>query len=62
MLGSALISYMKLSIAAIFRRKHQKGLINYGLVTQVGSAAGSVISFILINYLKLFQAVPEQKC
>lgn len=48
------ISYVKMSIAALIRREGGKGLFWYGTVTQLGAAVGSVIMFYLINIAKMF--------
>lgn len=61
-LGAGLISYIKLSIAAILRRRHKKALFNYGVATQVGSTVGAILAFIVINYAKLLQDMPKKKC
>lgn len=47
------ISYLKLIITAVFRRKSEKKLFHVGVVIQVGSACGAVLSFALINYTTL---------
>lgn len=62
MTGSGLVSYVKLSIASIFRRKHEAGLINYGFMTQVGSLLGAMLSFVLVNYLHLFREEQNKTC
>lgn len=48
-----LISYVKLIIIAVFRRKSEQKLFHVGVVIQVGSACGAVLSFILINFTTL---------
>lgn len=53
-----LISYVKLIITSVFRRKSEKTLFNVGVAMQVGSACGAVLSFVLITYTSLLQ---EQK-
>lgn len=62
MCGAGLISYIKLSIAAILRRRHKKALVNYGIATQAGSSVGAVMAFILINYAKVLHSVPKKQC
>jgi riboflavin transporter 2 len=49
------ISYVKLIITSVFRRKSEKSLFLVGVAMQVGSACGAILSFILINFTKLLQ-------
>ncbi|KAJ8670376.1 hypothetical protein QAD02_001635 [Eretmocerus hayati] len=51
----ALISYMKLIITSVFRRKSEETLFGVGIVMQAGSACGAVLSFLLINFTSLLQ-------
>ncbi|XP_065212064.1 solute carrier family 52, riboflavin transporter, member 3-A-like isoform X1 [Planococcus citri] len=62
MFGAGLISYIKLSIAAILRRRHKKALFNYGISTQIGSTIGALVAFILIIYANVLHSVPKKKC
>lgn len=45
-----LISYVKLIITSVFRRKSEKTLFQVGVAMQVGSACGAILSFVIINY------------
>ncbi|KAK3912212.1 Riboflavin transporter 2 [Frankliniella fusca] len=55
-LFTGLISYIKLAIATRFRKNGGKGLFWYGVMTQVGSAVGAVVGFVLLNYTELFKS------
>ena len=50
-----LISYVKLIITSVFRRKSEKTLFSVGMVMQAGSACGAIISFVLTNFTSLLQ-------
>lgn len=45
---------MKISIVSIFRYQEGRSLVWVGTVNQLSAAIGSIISFVLINYIKLF--------
>lgn len=49
-------SYVKLSIAAVLRNRGNKGLYYYGCITQIGSTAGALIGFYLINVVQLLKS------
>ncbi|XP_060873247.1 riboflavin transporter 2 isoform X2 [Metopolophium dirhodum] len=49
-------SYVKLSIAAVLRNKGNRGLFLYGCITQIGSTAGALIGFYLINIVQLLNS------
>lgn len=52
-----LISYVKLALASIFRHEAQSGnLFRIGIVMQVGSAFGAVLSLILSSFTKLLES------
>nr|SVE74219.1 EOG090X07AW [Daphnia barbata] len=54
-----LLTYVKVSIASIFRMEEGKGdrnLFWFGVLTQVGSAIGSIIAFLLVNVYQYFEA------
>ncbi|XP_039277026.1 solute carrier family 52, riboflavin transporter, member 3-A isoform X1 [Nilaparvata lugens] len=55
-LFSGMVSYVKLSIAAIFRREGGKGLFWYGAVTQAGAALGSITMFYIVNFTNIFKS------
>ncbi|CAK8676020.1 unnamed protein product [Clavelina lepadiformis] len=57
------VSYIKISIAQIFRsRGHKKSLIWYGAVVQAGSLIGALIMFPMVNVYSLFiSSVPCDK-
>lgn len=50
------ISYIKMSIASLFRREEGRALVWCGAAQQMGSAVGSVIIFILVNYSGIFHS------
>ncbi|XP_064598813.1 solute carrier family 52, riboflavin transporter, member 3-B-like [Liolophura sinensis] len=52
------LSYAKVTIAAIFRIEGKKALLWCGAATQIGSALGAIIMFVLINVSKVFQSAP----
>lgn len=49
-------SYVKLSIAAVFRNKGNRGLFHYGCITQIGSTMGALVGFYLINIVELLKS------
>ncbi|CAK9304965.1 unnamed protein product [Gordionus sp. m RMFG-2023] len=51
-----LFSYIKVSLASEFHRKGKKWLMWHGICTQLGSALGAFLIFVMINYLKLFKS------
>ena len=54
-----LLTYVKVSIAFILRMQEGKGdrnLFWFGVFTQVGSAIGSIVAFVLVNVFQLFQS------
>lgn len=57
-LVTGFFSYVKVCIGVIFRTQGRRGLLWYGVVTQAGSAVGSIIMFVLVNVLKLFTSAP----
>jgi len=52
----SLMTFTKVSIATMLRLEGRKALLWCGIVTQVGSAIGAIVMFILVNVLNLFQA------
>ncbi|XP_049815790.1 solute carrier family 52, riboflavin transporter, member 3-B-like [Schistocerca nitens] len=50
------ISYIKMSIASLFRREEGRALVWCGAAQQMGSAVGSVVIFILVNYSDIFHS------
>ncbi|XP_015520637.2 solute carrier family 52, riboflavin transporter, member 3-A-like [Neodiprion pinetum] len=58
---TGLVTYAKLSITAIFRRESGATSLFYvGVVTQAGSVAGAIFSFVLTNYSTLL--TPYKSC
>ncbi|XP_067001981.1 solute carrier family 52, riboflavin transporter, member 3-A isoform X3 [Anabrus simplex] len=53
-LFTGLISYIKVSIASLFRREPGRALFWCGAVQQMGSAFGAIVTFFLVNYTHLF--------
>ncbi|XP_033216875.1 solute carrier family 52, riboflavin transporter, member 3-A-like [Belonocnema kinseyi] len=52
-----LISYVKLALASIFRHEaHSGNLFRIGIVMQIGSAFGAVLSLILSSFTKLLES------
>lgn len=54
-----LLTYVKVSVAFILRMEEGKGDTNlfwFGVSTQVGSAIGSIIAFVLVNVYNYFEA------
>jgi len=51
--SSALFSYVRVSVAGMCQ--DSGWLFHYGALTQVGSAGGSLLMFILVNQVKVFQ-------
>lgn len=54
-----IVSYVKLCITSVMRAQGGKSLVWTGAVTQIGSAIGSVLIFVLINYTSSFQSYEE---
>jgi len=57
-LVSGLMSFSKVSIATVLRHQGRRALLWCGIVTQVGSAIGAILMFILVNHLHLFHDKP----
>ncbi|KAJ8303171.1 hypothetical protein KUTeg_019569 [Tegillarca granosa] len=51
-------TFSKVTIAAIFRTEGRKALLWCGAITQLGSAIGAIITYVLVNVLELFQSGP----
>ncbi|KAJ6638058.1 Riboflavin transporter 2 [Pseudolycoriella hygida] len=49
-----LISYIKLSITSVFRFQGGKSLVWLGSVSQIGSACGALMTFLIINRTNVF--------
>ncbi|XP_055923806.1 solute carrier family 52, riboflavin transporter, member 3-B isoform X2 [Eupeodes corollae] len=54
-----IISYVKLCITSVMRAQGGKSLVWTGAVSQIGSAVGSVLIFVLINYTSSFKSYEE---
>ncbi|XP_071089316.1 riboflavin transporter 2-like [Haliotis cracherodii] len=52
-----ILTYVKVSLASLFRAEGKKGLLHCGVATQVGSAIGGVSMFVFVNILNLFKTV-----
>ncbi|XP_051159715.1 solute carrier family 52, riboflavin transporter, member 3-A-like [Leptopilina boulardi] len=50
-----LIGFIKMGITTLFRPDPGKGLYYTGVATQVGSLVGALLTFCLVNYIKVFQ-------
>ncbi|KAH3859310.1 solute carrier family 52, riboflavin transporter, member 3-B-like [Dreissena polymorpha] len=55
-LVSGLMSFSKVSIASVLRSRGRRALLWCGIVTQIGSALGAILMFIIVNVLKLFHS------
>lgn len=53
---SGIVSYLKLIIVSLLKHiSSSKALFDIGIVMQVGSASGAIISFVLINFTDFFK-------
>lgn len=52
------LTYAKVSIATILRTEGRRGLLWCGAMTQIGSAAGAIVMFILVSIVNFFVAAP----
>lgn len=50
----SLISYLKLCVYTLFRNEDGNWMFYTGCACQVGSCLGGVLSFILVNIIKVF--------
>lgn len=57
-LNTFLMSYVKVSIAALFRQEGKKALLWVGGISQVGSAIGALVTFLLVNVYNVFVSAP----
>ena len=55
---SAFMTFSKVSIATTLRLNGRKALLWCGIVTQIGSAVGAILMFLLVNELHLFKEKP----
>ncbi|XP_060069408.1 solute carrier family 52, riboflavin transporter, member 3-B-like [Ylistrum balloti] len=53
------MTYSKVSIATLFRSEGRKALFWCGVVTQIGSTFGAVVTYILVNETDIFQSAPD---
>jgi riboflavin transporter 2 len=53
---TGLITYIKVSVASVFRMEGGRALFWCGAVQQCGSAVGALLSFFVINYADIFTA------
>lgn len=58
-LVSALMSFSKVSIATVLRLRGRMALLWCGVVTQIGSALGAILMFIVVNQLHMFHEKTE---
>lgn len=49
------LTFTKVSIATLFRFEGRKGLLWCGAITQLGSAVGAAVMFVVVNVYNLFQ-------
>ncbi|XP_064598988.1 LOW QUALITY PROTEIN: solute carrier family 52, riboflavin transporter, member 3-B-like [Liolophura sinensis] len=52
------LTYAKVSIATALRKEGRQGLLWCGATTQIGSAAGAIIMFVLVSIVNSFTAAP----
>lgn len=57
-LAMGLITYSKVSIANVCRGEGRRALMWFGVVTQIGSLLGALVTFLLINVFQLFHSAP----
>ncbi|CAC5419047.1 SLC52A3 [Mytilus coruscus] len=57
-LVTLLLTFVKISIAGVFRAEGKRALLWIGGISQVGSATGAVITFLLVNVYELFESAP----
>lgn len=53
-----ILTFVKVSIAGIFRKEGRKALLWIGGISQVGSAAGAIVLFLLVNVYEMFESAP----
>ncbi|XP_071127808.1 riboflavin transporter 2-like [Mytilus edulis] len=53
-----LLTFVKVSIAGVFRAEGKRALLWIGGISQVGSATGAVITFVFVNVFELFESAP----
>lgn len=51
-----LIGFIKMGITTLYRPDPGKGLYYCGVATQIGSLIGAIITFVLVNHLKVFKS------
>ncbi|RLU20063.1 hypothetical protein DMN91_006669 [Ooceraea biroi] len=51
-----LIGFVKMGITTLYRPDPGKGLYYTGVATQIGSLVGAITTFVLVNYVKVFQS------
>lgn len=52
------LTFVKVSIAGIFREEGKKALLWIGGISQVGSAVGAIVTFVLVNVYEMFESAP----
>ncbi|XP_063225962.1 solute carrier family 52, riboflavin transporter, member 3-B isoform X2 [Bacillus rossius redtenbacheri] len=55
-LYTGLISYIKVSVASVFRQEDGRKLFWCGAMQQLGSALGAILGFFLINFANIFHS------
>ncbi|CAC5416174.1 SLC52A3 [Mytilus coruscus] len=53
-----ILTFVKVSIAGIFREEGKKALLWIGGISQVGSAIGAIVTFVLVNVYEMFESAP----
>lgn len=54
----SLMTFSKVSIASVLREEGKTALLWCGVVTQLGSLIGAILSYVLVNVLSLFETAP----
>ncbi|XP_046823301.1 solute carrier family 52, riboflavin transporter, member 3-A-like [Vespa crabro] len=55
-LVNGLIGFIKMGITTLFRPDPGRGLYYTGVATQIGSLIGAIITFVLVNHMKIFHS------
>ena len=53
-----ILTFIKVSIAGVFRKEGRKALLWIGGISQVGSAAGAIVLFLFVNVYEMFESAP----
>ena len=60
MVNSALNAFVRVSVASILRVEgSRRALLWCGIVTQLGSFCGAIVTFVLVSILHIFNSAPK---